>query len=166
MFTPSFNLLLAMSFFCNCLSTVTEKLSVGISLWTDTLFWVSFCSRIIAEETAWLMETEKNAVLSVGQNEEHWAYSYPLCCCLPAMLWLCCKEPSKGDCLTFLISLDYPLLIIYHQSFSFKCVGFLHSQLLYLKRGNYFWHFIFAEKLGRECAGPPKRREKCCCFLL
>nr|XP_054486114.1 cysteine-rich PDZ-binding protein isoform X1 [Agelaius phoeniceus] len=20
-----------------------------------------------------------------GQNEEHWAYSYPLCCCLPAM---------------------------------------------------------------------------------
>lgn len=31
------------------------------------------------------METEKIAVLSVGQNEEHWAYCYLLCCCLPAM---------------------------------------------------------------------------------
>lgn len=32
------------------------------------------------------METEKIAVLSVGQNEEHWAYNYALCRCLPAVL--------------------------------------------------------------------------------
>lgn len=30
-------LLLAISCFCNCLSTVAEKLSMGISLWTDSV---------------------------------------------------------------------------------------------------------------------------------
>lgn len=88
------------------------------------------------------METAKIAVLSVGENEEH---SYPLCCCLPAMLQLCCKKPSEGDCLAFPVILNYPLLSIYHQCVSFKLVDFLQ----WLK-SNYFWHFIFAEKLCQD----------------